>query len=190
MKRFFSATVVSLLFGLLAHAQDTLRQQKDSSQHLEEVVINYRANKTTPVTYQNMDMKVLREKNTGQEPSFLLSETPAITVYSDAGNQQGYSYYRLRGMDQTRINTTLDGMPLNEPEDQGAYFSNYPDILNSVSRLQIQRGVGTSKNGAASYAGSMQLFSPDLSDAAGTTLGIGYGSYNSFRVFGEYTKWP
>lgn len=186
MKRYLSATAVSLLFSLLAHAQDVLTHQKDSSQHLEEVVINYRANKTTPVTYQNIDMKVLRGKNTGQEPSFLLSETPAITVYSDAGNQQGYSYYRLRGMDQTRVNTTLDGMPLNEPEDQGAYFSNYPDILNSVSRLQIQRGVGTSKNGAASYAGSMQLFSPDLSDDAGATLGIGYGSYNSFRVFGEY----
>jgi iron complex outermembrane receptor protein len=186
MKRYFLVTVVYLFVGLLAHAQDTLTPKKDSSQHLDEVVINYRANKTTPVTYQNMDMKILREKNTGQEPSFLLSETPAITVYSDAGNQQGYSYYRLRGMDQTRVNTTLDGMPLNEPEDQGAYFSNYPDILNSVSKLQIQRGVGTSKNGAASYAGSMQLFSPDLSDAAGTTLGIGYGTYNSFRVFGEY----
>lgn len=174
------------MFGLLAHAQDTLTPQKDSSRHLEAVIISYRANKATPVTYQDMDMKVLREKNTGQEPSFLLSETPAITVYSDAGNQQGYSYYRLRGMDQTRVNTTLDGMPLNEPEDQGAYFSNYPDILNSISKIQIQRGVGTSKNGAASYAGSMQLFSPDLSDAAGATLGIGYGSYNSFRVFGEY----
>jgi iron complex outermembrane receptor protein len=186
MKRYFPATAVSLLFCLLVQAQHALPQQKDSSQQLSAVVVNYRADNTTPITFQNVDMKVLREKNTGQEPSFLLSETPAITVYSDAGNQQGYSYYRLRGIDQTRINTTLDGMPLNEPEDQGAYFSNYPDILNSVSRLQIQRGVGTSKNGAASYAGSVQLFSPDISDAASTTVGIGYGSYNSFRVFGEY----
>lgn len=184
MKRFFLAT--TLLLSLFAQAQDTLTTPKDSSQHLREVIVTYQANKTTPVTWQNIDMKILQEKNTGQEPSFLLSETPSVTAYSDAGNQQGYSYYRLRGMDQTRINTTLDGMPLNEPEDQGAYFSNYPDILNSISRIQIQRGVGTSKNGAASYAGSVQLFSPDLSDSASTTIGAGYGSYNSFRVFGEY----
>ncbi|SHN10652.1 TonB-dependent receptor [Chitinophaga sp. CF418] len=179
-------TVSALLLPLLANAQDTLTNRKDSSQHLKEIVVTYQAGSATPVTYQNLNMKVLDEKNTGQEPSFLLSETPSITVYSDAGNMQGYSYYRLRGMDQTRINTTLDGMPLNEPEDQGAYFSNYPDILNSVSRLQVQRGVGTSKNGAASYAGSVQLFSPEAGNTASTNLGIGYGSYNSFRVFAEH----
>ncbi|MBC8034142.1 MAG: TonB-dependent receptor [Chitinophagaceae bacterium] len=153
---------------------------------LKEVIVSYQAGSRTPITFQNLQGKKLDIKNTGQEPSFLLSETPSITVYSDAGNMQGYSYYRLRGMDQTRINTTLDGMPLNEPEDQGAYFSNYPDLLNSISSIQIQRGVGTSKNGAASYAGSVQLFSPDLSDSAGIRLGVGYGSYNSFRAFGEY----
>lgn len=188
MKHYFTATAVFLLFSLLTQAQNTSTQHTDSTRHLEEIVINYRATPTTPVTFLNIDKKTLQEKNIGQEPSFLLSETPAITVYSDAGNQQGYSYYRLRGMDQTRINTTLDGMPLNEPEDQGAYFSNYPDILNSVSRIQLQRGVGTSKNGAASYAGSVQLFSPNLSDTASRTLGVGYGSYNSFRVFGEYNS--
>jgi iron complex outermembrane receptor protein len=175
--------VSGLLLPLSASAQNAVGNSGDSSRQLREVMVTYQAGKATPVTYQNLNMKVLDEKNTGQEPSFLLSETPSITVYSDAGNMQGYSYYRLRGMDQTRINTTLDGMPLNEPEDQGAYFSNYPDILNSISRLQIQRGVGTSKNGAASYAGSVQLFSPDAADTAHTTLGAGYGSYNSFRVF-------
>ncbi len=178
--------VSSLLLPLLAKAQDTLTNRTDSSQHLKEIVVIYQAGRTTPVTYQDVNMDLLDEKNTGQEPSFLLSETPSITVYSDAGNMQGYSYYRLRGMDQTRINTTLDGMPLNEPEDQGAYFSNYPDILNSISRLQVQRGVGTSKNGAASYAGSVQLFSPQAGNKASTNLGVGYGSYNSFRIFGEH----
>jgi iron complex outermembrane receptor protein len=182
MKRHLSATVSLLLWTLFVNAQDkdTITQKK-----LDEVII-YKANTITPVTYQNLDMKVIDQKNTGQEPSFLLSETPSITVYSDAGSYQGYSYYRMRGMDQTRINTTLDGMPLNEPEDQGAYFSNYPDILNSVSNIQIQRGVGTSKNGAASYAGSVQLFAPDLRDPAKVTIGGGYGSYNSYRLFGEY----
>jgi iron complex outermembrane receptor protein len=177
------AVIICLFFVVEVNAQDTPAIKKNS---LRAVEIIYQANTHTPVSYQNISAKILDEKNTGQEPSFLLSETPSITVYSDAGNAQGYSYYRLRGIDQTRVNTTLDGMPLNEPEDQGAYFSNYPDILNSISKIQIQRGVGTTKNGTSSYAGSVQLFSPDLADSAKTTFGVGYGSYNSFRVFGEY----
>jgi iron complex outermembrane receptor protein len=181
--------VLVILFFLIVNklfAQDSLRV--DSILYTHEVVVTYQANPNTPVTYQDISGNVLKNKSTGQEPSFLLSETPSITAYSDAGNTQGYSYYRMRGMDQTRINTTLDGVPLNEPEDQGAYFSNYPDIMNSVSRLQIQRGVGTSMNGAASYAGSVQLFSPNLSDSAKTTVGVGYGSFNSLRAFASYNS--
>lgn len=177
-----------ILFGFLAtqqlHAQESLRI--DSINHLPEVIIAYEAEKLTPITFQNISGKDLKIKSTGQEPSFILSETPSITVYSDAGNTQGYSYFRMRGIDQTRINMSLDGVPLNEPEDQGAYFSNYPDILNSVSKIQIQRGVGTSKNGVASYGGSVQLFSPNLYDSTKTTVGIGYGSFNSLRAFGEF----
>ena len=167
-------------------AQDTL--QTGIAIDIDEVVVTYQAGKQTPVTFQNLDLKEIKEKSTGQEPSFLFSEKPSMTSYSDAGNSQGYSYLRLRGIDQTRINITLDGVPLNEPEDQGAYFSNYPDILNSVGRLQIQRGVGTTKNGVASYGGSIQLFSPNLNDSAKTTFGLGYGSFNSLRVFGEYNS--
>ncbi len=181
---------ILLLFVFVCYqqtfAQDTL--PSDTARQLEEVIIIYQADKRTPVTFQNIYSKEIKEKSTGQEPSFLLSQTPSVTNYSDAGNSQGYSYYRIRGIDQTRINTTFDGMPMNEPEDQGAYFSNYPDILNSVSRIQIQRGVGTSKNGVASYGGSVQLFSPNLTDSAKTTFGLGYGSFNSLRVFGEYNS--
>jgi iron complex outermembrane receptor protein len=167
-------------------AQDSLRV--DTLHTLQEVVVTYQADKQTPITFQNISSKDIKAKSTGQEPSFLLSETPSITNYSDAGNSQGYSYFRLRGIDQTRINMTLDGVPLNEPEDQGAYFSNYPDILNSVSKIQIQRGVGTSKNGVASYGGSVQLFSPNLADSTKTTFGLGYGAFNSLRVFGDYNS--
>ena len=183
---FSNLYILIILFSGQPLAQDTL--QIDNVKHLDELIITYQADKKTPVTFQNISSKEIKAKSTGQEPSFLLSETPSITNYSDAGNSQGYSYYRLRGIDQTRINTTLDGMPLNEPEDQGAYFSNYPDILNSVSKIQIQRGVGTSKNGIASYAGSIQLFSPNLTDSANTTFGLGYGSFNSVRAFGEYNS--
>lgn len=184
--RAFSLLVSAFLFCSLLTAQDTLRL--DSIKHVSEVVIIYQADKLTPITFKNIYSTELKVKSVGQEPSFLLSETPSITNYSDAGNSQGYSYFRLRGIDQTRINISLDGVPLNEPEDQGAYFSNYPDILNSVSKIQIQRGVGTSKNGSASYGGSIQLFSPNLRDSSKTTFGLGYGSFNSFRVFSEYNS--
>ena len=186
MAKYFILFILTILYSKHLKAQDTLRL--DTLQTLQEVIITYQADKRTPITFQNIYSKDLKAKSTGQEPSFLLSETPSITNYSDAGNSQGYSYFRLRGIDQTRINMTLDGVPLNDPEDQGSYFSNYPDILNSVSKIQIQRGVGTSKNGVASYGGSVQLFSPNIADSTKTTFGLGYGSFNSLRVFGEYNS--
>ena len=186
MTKYFILFFLTILFSREIKAQDTLLL--DSIKILQEVIITYQADKRTPITFQNIYSKDIKAKSTGQEPSFLLSETPSITNYSDAGNSQGYSYFRLRGIDQTRINMTLDGVPLNEPEDQGAYFSNYPDIFNSISKIQIQRGVGTSKNGVASYGGSVQLFSPSLADSTKTTFGLGYGSFNSLRVFGEYNS--
>jgi iron complex outermembrane receptor protein len=186
MTKYLTLFILTIFLSKQLKAQDTLRL--DTLQTLKEVVISYQADKRTPITFQNIYSKEIKAKSTGQEPSFLLSETPSITNYSDAGNSQGYSYFRLRGIDQTRINMTLDGVPLNEPEDQGAYFSNYPDILNSVSKIQIQGGVGTSKNGVASYGGSVQLFSPNLTDSTKTTFGLGFGSFNSLRVFGEYNS--
>lgn len=186
MTKYFILFLLTILASRQLKAQDTLRL--DTTKTLQEVIITYQADKLTPITFQNISSKDLKAKSTGQEPSFLLSETPSITNYSDAGNSQGYSYFRLRGIDQTRINMTLDGVPLNEPEDQGAYFSNYPDILNSVNKIQIQRGVGTSKNGVASFGGSIQLFSPNLYDSTKTAFGLGYGSFNSLRAFGEYNS--
>jgi iron complex outermembrane recepter protein len=175
---------ILLLASEMMMAQDFLKN--DTIKKIDEVVISYQADKATPLSFQDLTSSELKIKSTGQEPSFILSETPSVTVYSDAGNMQGYSYFRLRGIDQTRINISLDGVPLNEPEDQGAYFSNYPDIFNSISKIQIQRGVGTSKNGVASYGGSVQLFSTNLHDSAKTTLGLDYGSFNSMRAFAEY----
>lgn len=181
------ALSLSCIF-ILNHA---LAQKKVDSltYELEEVTISetYLAKKRDPLSFQNVSIELLESKNIGQEPSFILSSTPSITVYSDAGSYHGYSYFRLRGIDQTRVNMTLDGVPLNEPEDQGAYFSNYPDFLNSVSSIQIQRGTGTTKNGSASYAGSIDFSSPRLFDeSSSTNFGAGYGSFGSYRLFGEH----
>ena len=178
------------LLLLLITISSTSFGQKDTLKDVElgDVVVSapYMAWYRTPVTKLNLFPSDFGPINIGQEPSFILSETPSMTVYSDAGSYQGYSYFRMRGIDQTRLNLSLDGVPLNEPEDQGVYFSNYPDFFNSIDGLQIQRGVGTSKNGNASYAGSIMFISPRLTDSMKTTFGAGYGSFNSYRVFGEF----
>lgn len=132
-----------ILFNFLVLLSGHLKAQTiEDTLNLKEVVITYQADKKTPVTFQNIYSEELDKKLTGQEPSFIFSETPSITNYSDAGSSQGYSYFRLRGIDQTRINITFDGVPLNEPEDQGAYFSNYPDLLTSVSKIAPERKDG------------------------------------------------
>lgn len=94
MKKYFLLTIFSLLSIGCLFAQDSLR--KDSLHTLQEVVVIYQADKLTPITFQNIYSNDIKAKSTGQEPSFLLSETPSITNYSDAGNSQGYSYFRLR----------------------------------------------------------------------------------------------
>lgn len=162
-------------------------QEKDSLNNIQEVVIQSEAGRLQAVNFQNIN-PVKSIKNVGQEPSFLLSESvPSVTAYSDTGGNNGYSYYRIRGIDQTRINVSMDGVPMNEPEDQGSYFSNYPDIFNSFDKIQIQKGVGLSKNGTASYGGSIQVFSPDLSEK-NLEFEANYGSYNSMRLYGKYTS--
>jgi iron complex outermembrane recepter protein len=156
---------------------------------LEETLIEaYKANRLMPLTFKDLTKGEIDILNSGQEPSAILNLTPSINSYSDAGNYQGYSYFRLRGVDQTRINMTLDGIPLNEPEDQGAYFSNFPDFFNSIQTMQIQRGTGTSSNGVAGYAGSINFQSPGLGADHYSEFGATYGSFNTYRVYGEFNS--
>ncbi|MBF25396.1 MAG: TonB-dependent receptor [Flavobacteriales bacterium] len=168
----------------LSFAQNSI----DSIQKLNDILIIYQADKLTPVTYQNITLEEIQANSVGQEPSFLFSKTPSIIAHADGGHTQGYSYFTLRGIDQTRINITFDGVPLNDPADHAFYFSNYTDILQSVDKIQIQRGIGTSKNGTASYAGSIEIFSKKLNKPKEINFGIGYGSYNSFRAYSSYNS--
>lgn len=168
---------------------DTLKIQNDTLKklQLEEVSINaIRSDKKLPVTETTISKANIDQNYTGQEIPVILAKTPSITWYSDGGNYTGYSYLRLRGLDQTRVNFTLNGVPLNEPEDQGAYFSNYPDFLNSIGSIQIQRGVGISTHGSASFAGSVNMESPSLNDSAYTEINTSYGSYHTYRLSPEF----
>ena len=148
----------------------------------EVVVAAVRADAEAPVTKRDLDRRDIERLSTGQEMPFLLQEVPSITQYSDSGSSTGYSYIFLRGIPQTRMNVTLDGVPLNEPEDSAFYFANFGDFANALESLQVQRGVGTSTVGAASFAGSINFASIDLRDEASADVRVGVGSFGTNRV--------
>jgi iron complex outermembrane receptor protein len=144
-------------------------------------VTGVRSNDKMPVTQTTITKSDIEKTYQGEEVSMVLDKTPSVISYTDGGHPQGYTYFRLRGMDQTRINMTLNGVPLNEPEDQGVYFSNYPGFTNNIQSAQIQRGVGTSTNGVSSYAGSINFESPTGLNKGGS-VSLGYGSFNTKRL--------
>lgn len=168
----------AILLGLVlcGFSQDTSRNKLDSI-----LIIGVRGDRKTPITQKTITDKEIQKFYQGQEVPILLDKTSSITSSSDGGHPQGYTYFRIRGIDQTRINMTLNGVPLNEPEDQGVYTSNYPGFSNVLKSVQIQRGVGTSTNGVSSYGGSISFQSQDGFEK-NTELDLGYGSFNTKRL--------
>ena len=148
----------------------------------EVVVAAVRADAEAPITKRDLDRGEIEKLNAGQEMPFLLKEVPSVTQYSDSGSSTGYSYMDLRGIPQTRMNVTLDGVPLNEPEDSAFYFANFGDFANAIESLQVQRGVGTSTVGAASFVGSINFASIDLKDDLAADVRLGGGSFGTGRV--------
>ena len=116
-----------------------------------------RATDKTPVTKLTLTKPEIEKLNVGQDLPFLLNLTPSLVASSDAGNGVGYTYLKLRGSDASRINVTLNGIPFNDAESQGTFFVNLPDFASSAGSMQVQRGVGTSTNGAGAFAGSINI---------------------------------
>jgi iron complex outermembrane recepter protein len=144
------------------------------------------ADEGAPVSQRTITRPEIVRRSFGQEMPLLLQGTPSITSYAETGNYWGYSYTRLRGIDQSRINLTIDGIPLNDPEDQVLYFADFPDLASSIESVQIQRGVGTSSAGTASFAGSMNFETAPLASGAGSQLQLEGGSFGSKRASAEY----
>jgi iron complex outermembrane receptor protein len=148
----------------------------------EDVVVQaVRAEERTPVTKTDIGRESVEALSRGQEMPFLLASTPAVNVHSDSGIAAGYSYFNIRGIGQTRLNVTLDGVPLQDPEDQALYFSNFGDFGSVVDSVQIQRGVGTSSVGSASYGGSVNFASVNPAEEPGLEAQLGGGSWGSGR---------
>lgn len=147
----------------------------------EVVVTAVRATANSATAYENIDKKTIESRNLGQDLPFLLEQTPSMVTTSDAGAGVGYTGMRIRGTDATRINVTINGIPYNDPESSGTFLVNLPDFASSVDNIQIQRGVGTSTNGAGAFGGSVHLETNTLNADAYAEFNNSYGSFNTWK---------
>lgn len=147
----------------------------------EFIVYGTRATDVTPTTFQNIKKEDIAKLNLGQDIPMLLNYTPSVVSFSDAGAGVGYTGLRIRGSDQTRINVTVNGIPLNDAESHGVFWVNMPDFASSVDNMQIQRGVGTSTNGAATFGASINIQTDTRQDEAYGEVDNSFGSFNTRR---------
>ena len=187
------AALAIVTFTTVAHTQapvrDSIRADSGRAQRLERVMISaVRASGTAPISERTLNDAELARRNFGQDvPLVLQGASPSLTSYAETANYWGYSYIRLRGIDQSRINLTLDGIPLNDPEDQVLYFADFPDLATSLRSVQVQRGVGTSSSGTAAYAGSINMETiPLAASPRSATVQLEGGSFGSRRASVEF----
>lgn len=155
---------------------------KRSTVQADEVFVrSTRTDQNSGFTYTNLSKKELAKNNLGQDIPYLLNQTPSAVITSDAGAGVGYTGIRIRGSDATRINVTLNGIPLNDAESQGSYFIDLPDLGSSVDNMQIQRGVGTSTNGAGAFGASINVQTTTRQDTAYAQLDNSAGSYGTIK---------
>ena len=174
------AMIVCFLIGAVSVVlAQTQSQMPDTLQTigLQEIeVVSTRATRTIPVAFTNIGKEELRRQNLGQDIPYLLSMTPSVITTSDAGAGIGYTSIRVRGTDGTRINVTANGIPLNDAESHNVFWVNLPDFASSLKDIQVQRGAGTSTNGAGSFGASINM---QTNQASNSLL---YGIFNKFML--------
>lgn len=158
-------------------AADTLRHIQ-----LEEVqVLATRATTRTPIAFVNLNKENIKKQNVGLDLPFLLTMTPSVLTTTDAGSGIGYTGVRIRGTDATRINVTANGIPMNDAESHSIFWVNTPDLASSLQDIQIQRGAGTSTNGAGAFGGSINMQTENAAPVPYAELNGSYGSFNTQR---------
>ena len=173
----FGSTITMQAEEVTAEVTDTLK-----SVELQDVeVVATRASKKTPMAFTNMDKEQLKAVNYGQDIPYLLSLTPSVTMTSDAGNGIGYTTLRVRGTDPSRINITANGIPMNDAESAQLFWVNMADFASSVQSMQIQRGVGTSTNGAGAFGATLNMQTENIGQEPYIGLDLSGGSYYSHK---------
>lgn len=148
----------------------------------EAVVTATRANSRTATTYQNVSREQLQARNFGQDLPYLLDQTPSVVTTSDAGTGVGYTALRIRGTDGTRINVTLNGVPVNEAESHGVFFVDLPDLASSIQSIQVQRGAGPSTNGAGAFGASLNVETLGLRAQPYAEINNSAGSFGTWKA--------
>ena len=156
---------------------------KKSVTMMEEVVVySTKANDKSPVAHSNVGKETLAKSNLGQDVPYLLNMTPSFVATSDAGTGVGYTGFRIRGTDATRINVTINGIPYNDADEQITFWVDVPDLSSSLDNIQVQRGVGTSTNGAAAFGGNINMQTEKYAPNASGELNVSYGSFNTSKT--------
>lgn len=181
MKR--SIFMMSLSFSAIA-ATAGIPEKLDtlSTYTLQGVqVTSTRATKKTPMAFTTLDKDKIKQVNFGHDIPYILSLTPSVTTTSDAGNGIGYTSIRVRGIDPSRINITANGVPVNDAESSQVYFVNMSDFTSSVQSMQLQRGAGTSTNGAGAFGATLNMQTENIGTKPYVGLDLSGGSYYSHK---------
>ena len=179
MKNLFAFLVLFVLSSLVIAQED---RQQDSTQVelLDEVLVTaVRVNATSPITHSNVTQAQLEKRNLGQDLPILLNFLPSVVTTSDAGTGIGYTGIRVRGVSAQSTNITVNGIPYNDAESLGTYWVDLPDFASSVESLQLQRGVGTSTNGAGAFGASINILTDAISENASAEISNSFGSFNT-----------
>jgi len=168
---------------LILKGEAILNISLDAKSYLtdEVMVSSTRAGEHSPLAYSTVSKELLRKENSAQDMPYLLSLTPSLVETSEAGNGVGYTSLRIRGTDGNRINVTIDGIPLNDPESQQVFWVDLPDLASSVENIQVQRGAGTSTNGAGAFGATISIQTSNPENEPFAEINSSFGSFNTFK---------
>ncbi|MEO1487461.1 MAG: TonB-dependent receptor [Bacteroidota bacterium] len=182
MKTIFATLGLMVLALQMSAQQQPIDSLEGRKVVLDEVLVQaVRVTKKTPVTFSNLDKEDIAPRNLGQDIPVLMNYLPAVVTTSDAGAGVGYTGIRVRGSDATRVNVTINGIPYNDAESQGTFWVNLPDFASSTQSLQLQRGVGTSTNGAGAFGASLNLLTDSFAEEAYAEISSSIGSFSTLR---------
>ena len=185
MKRFFlTLAATATMWGAQAKTsnQEISKQENDSLRHYDVELIEVaatRAEKSTPVAHSNITKEQIERNNYALDIPSLLALTPSMIATNETGIGIGGTSIRLRGTDATRLNVTINGMSLNNPDSHSTYWYDTPDLISAVGDVQVQRGAGTSTNGTGAFGGAISMTTAAPSTEFGGEASLTYGSYNT-----------
>lgn len=182
MKLILLTSILTGMAGPLHAHQATDNDSIATNRSLDQVdILANRATRKSGTAFTNISKEELKKANQGKDIPYLLSLTPSAITTSDAGTGIGYTTLRVRGTDATRINVTVNGVPLNDSESHSLYWVNVPDLASSLKDVQIQRGAGTSTNGAGAFGASVNMITDPASFAPSASFNGTYGSFNTHK---------